>query len=68
MAPSSFPVTSVDDQHIHVRNRIEHCGDHLLHNIVPGPPGSRVQLGQPLWGGWRIRASGVYAIPRRHGL
>ena len=27
-----------------------------------------LQLRQPLWGGWRISASSVYAIFRRHGL
>ncbi|HLW46207.1 MAG TPA: IS481 family transposase [bacterium] len=33
-----------------------------------GPARIAMQLRQPLWGGWRISASGVYAILRRHGL
>lgn len=33
-----------------------------------GPARIAAQLRQPLWGGWRISASGVYAILRRHGL
>ena len=33
-----------------------------------GPARLALQLRQPLWGGWRISASGVYAIFRRHGL
>jgi hypothetical protein len=33
-----------------------------------GPARIAGQLRQPLWGGWRISASGVYAILRRHGL
>ena len=33
-----------------------------------GPARLALQLRQPLWGGWRISASGVYAILRRHGL
>ena len=33
-----------------------------------GPARLAMQLRQPLWGGWRISASGVYAILRRHGL
>jgi hypothetical protein len=33
-----------------------------------GPARIAAQLRQSLWGGWRISASGVYAILRRHGL
>jgi transposase InsO family protein len=33
-----------------------------------GPARIAAQLRQPLWGGWRISASGVYAILRRHSL
>ena len=33
-----------------------------------GPARIALQLRQPLWGGWRISASGVYAVLRRHGL
>lgn len=33
-----------------------------------GPSRIAMQLRQPLWGGWRISASGVYAILKRHSL
>jgi len=33
-----------------------------------GPARIAAQLRQPLWGGWHISASGVYAILTRHGL
>jgi hypothetical protein len=33
-----------------------------------GPARIAIQLRQPLWGGWRISASGVYGILTRHGL
>ena len=33
-----------------------------------GPARIAMQLRQPLWGGWHISGSGVYAILRRHGL
>jgi transposase InsO family protein len=33
-----------------------------------GPARISAQLRQPRWGGWRVSASGVYGILKRHGL
>ncbi len=33
-----------------------------------GPARITAQLRQPRWGGWRVSASGVYGILKRHGL
>jgi hypothetical protein len=62
-ADSSSPLASAGHPGVGAR-RAGVCAALATH----GPARITAQLRQPRWGGWRVSASGVYGILKRHGL